>query len=385
MANLKIFLSSTCYDLTVVRSQLRNFLINQGFDPILSEYSDILFDPRLHTHNSCIQEVPNCDMVILIIGSRFGGEAIPEALETIEIDKLKEISKSISFLENGKFSVTQLEVLRAIQARIPIFTFVESGVLHDHLTYEKNKHKDILKDLEFPRIERQETSTYIFEFINFLRLRAENNSLIEFSKLEDIESHLKKQWSGLFQRLLFEQRNKKIEEQRIDYIANQIADIKTAIMTSISNNELKETAKGAIKYRMLIDFLYSISNAVGSSNLFDVLMSNDNWDEILLRFDIVEIISTETESIIRRIILVRSDNTYFKSRLNIGSFNKIKIYWTEFRELSLEVRRAIVDAVLDNSDIHSMMSRVQYVNEEYERSYEKSSSFEDSPVDDIPF
>ena len=386
MANLKVFLSSTCYDLAVVRSQLRNFLINLGYDAILSDYSDVLFDPRIHTHTSCVQEVPNCDMVILIIGSRFGGEAIPEAFKSIEIDKLQDESKGTNFLESEKFSVTQLEVLRAIQSRVPIFTFVESGVFHDHLTYEKNKHSGILNNLIFPRIDKQETATYIFEFINFLRHRVENNSLIEFSKLEDIESHLRKQWSGLFQKLLYEQRNKKIETQRIDYIANQIADIKTAIVTSITNSELKETAKGAIKFRMMIEFIYSLSKESGNSHPYEVLMSNDNWNTILSNFEILDIFSEGNNSITSRVILIRSDLTYFRTRLHLETIRKLEIYWEQFKEMSSEVRKAIINAVIDNSDIR-MVVGVKYVNERYENPSSTNIDFTDSRPsdDDIPF
>jgi hypothetical protein len=50
MAGPKIFVSSTCYDLSMARDQLRNFLIGLGYEPVLSEYSDVLFDPRVHTH-----------------------------------------------------------------------------------------------------------------------------------------------------------------------------------------------------------------------------------------------------------------------------------------------------------------------------------------------
>src|SRR5207248_400752 len=115
MANLKIFVSSTCYDLNVVRSQLRNFLTEFGYEPVMSEYSDILFDPRQHTHTSCVQEVLNCDMVVMIIGSRYGGNAIPKAMELLDIDKVKGDNASRIFVEGkNQLSVTQLEVLRAI-------------------------------------------------------------------------------------------------------------------------------------------------------------------------------------------------------------------------------------------------------------------------------
>lgn len=384
MANLKIFLSSTCYDLGVVRSQLRNFFADLGYEPVLSEYSDVLFDPRQHTHVSCLQEIPNCDIIVLIIGSRYGGRAIPEALEKIDLEKIKEVSASKGFGLDGKFSVTQLEVLNAIQSGIPIFTFVDSGVMHDHLTYEKNKDKPILKEIDFPHVEKQETAIYIFEFINYLRLRAENNSVIEFSKLDDIEEHLKKQWSALFQRLLFEQRNKQGETERIDYIANQIADIKTAIMTSISDSRLKETAKGAIKFRTLVEFIYFLATEARRLSPHEILTSDLEWNEILKIFEIEEIFGESSKAYSSKTILLCRNQTYFRANLPPAIFKRIETDWNMFRQLTNEVRQAIINAVIDNSDI-KFLGRVRYIPERYDfHADNRSSDIEDSD-DDIPF
>src|SRR6185312_14581871 len=98
MPSPKVFVSSTCYDLGMAREQLRSFLVKLGYEPILSEYSDILYDPRTHTHTSCIKEVPNADMVVLLIGSRFGGKAVPEALGTIDMENLVKSSFDVTVL-----------------------------------------------------------------------------------------------------------------------------------------------------------------------------------------------------------------------------------------------------------------------------------------------
>jgi len=363
MANLKVFISSTCYDLGVIRSQLRNFLGTQGFEAVMSDHSDILFDPRVHTHTSCVQEVVNCDMSIVIIGSRFGGRAIPKSVDAVDVDKLKVLSTGQLGNDNNCFSVTQLEVLRSIQEGIPIFTFIDAGVLHDHLTYEKNKHKAILSEIEFPSIEKQDTASYIFEFINFLRLRAENNSIIGFSKLEDIETHLRKQWSGLFQRLLSEQRFRKSEEQRIDYLSSQIADLKTAIVTSISSEDLRETARGAIKFRSMIEFVAALP--VGPADVTALLLSEKSWGDVLEEFDIKDIQQEGSgPRMLGRAILVRSDGTYYRTQASLSLVAKLATRWAEFCQIPQLSRRAIVNAILDNADIRSMPS-VRYVAEQY--------------------
>ena len=42
MPSPKVFVSSTCYDFGMAREQLRAFLLRLGYDPILSEYSDVV-------------------------------------------------------------------------------------------------------------------------------------------------------------------------------------------------------------------------------------------------------------------------------------------------------------------------------------------------------
>ena len=98
MAELRVFVSSTCYDLSVLRSQLRVFIKNMGHEPIMSDYGDVLYDPRIHTHTSCVDEVRNCDVLVLIVGSRFGGKAMAEALSKINFDALKTENNNIAFL-----------------------------------------------------------------------------------------------------------------------------------------------------------------------------------------------------------------------------------------------------------------------------------------------
>lgn len=140
MAELRVFVSSTCYDLSLLRSQLRTFIKSMGYEPIMSDYEDILYDPRIHTHTSCVDEVKNCDVLLLIIGSRFGGEASAEALSKINFEMLKNENNNVELLkENGCLSVTQLEVLKAIESSMPVYTFIDKQVWHDHLLYEKTK------------------------------------------------------------------------------------------------------------------------------------------------------------------------------------------------------------------------------------------------------
>jgi len=216
-------------------------------------------------------------MVVLLIGSRFGGRAVPEALSLLDLENLVNSSFDVTVLrEPEKLSITQLEVLKAIDASVPVFAFVEEKVMHDQLVYQKNK--DLSDKIRFPSIEKPDTAKYIFEFISFLQHRNKGNSVISFCRISDIESHLLKQWGYLFQKLLREQREFTSESRKMFTISEQIEDIKTAIISTIGNSQSREVARGVIKYRRLADFLSGLQFAnyslvTDGTLFFDELLS----------------------------------------------------------------------------------------------------------------
>lgn len=365
MALLKAFVSSTCYDLNIVRSELRAYLQALGHEPVMSDFNDVLFDPRSHTHESCIKEIGNADVVILIIGSRYGGTAIPKAINSLDIDNLKSLSKGNKILESPeKISITQLEILKAIESNIPIFTFIDSRVMHDHLFYEKNKDKGILESLEFPSIDNKESAIYIFEFINFLRLRSKNNSVIEFSKLADIEEYLRKQWSALFQRLLFEQRLVKSESRRLEAFSEELKDIKSLILSSISTGQAKEVGRGVLKYRRLIEFLYLTNH----SDIEKTLMQDISWEILLKTLDIKEIVVLDNNNNRLRpaVFLVKNDGTFYEARYSLAAIQNIASDWNSFRQLAPAVKQEVILALSENFNNEFMGRPLRYRNFQFQ-------------------
>ncbi|MGG7944568.1 DUF4062 domain-containing protein [Klebsiella aerogenes] len=363
MPSPKVFVSSTCYDLGMAREQLRSFLLRIGYDPILSEYSDILYDPRAHTHTSCIQEVPNTDIVVVLIGSRFGGKAIPEALSNVDLENLVKSSFDVTVLnEPEKLSITQLEVLKAIDSAVPVFAFVDEKVMHDHYVYLKNK--ELVEKIKFPSIEKPETAKYIFEFITFLSHRNKGNSIIPFGKIEDIENHLKKQWGSLFQRLLREQREQQVETRKMFTITEQIEDLKTAIISTISNAQSREVARGVIKYRRLADFL----SGINFPDFSVVTEGNISFESLLSFADIVAVreIPNATNSF-GRSALLKSDGTYYEVRFGQEFINRISIDWNSFITLSTDIRHIIFEAI---SDLGKMgPGIVRYKDEPFQKKF----------------
>ena len=193
---VKAFVSSTCMDVKEIRKQLDTYLCDAGIKPVLSDFGDVFYDPALHTHTSCVEEVAKCDMLIFIIGRRFGGLAVPEAYEHMDKEALSTLLDD-SFekaFEQRLFSITQLEVLKAIEMGIPVWTFVEQSVYNDHNTYQKNQDNDTII---YGSIEKSDTAKYIFEFINLIRRRRTGNCIFTFEYAKDIERELTKQFSGI--------------------------------------------------------------------------------------------------------------------------------------------------------------------------------------------
>jgi hypothetical protein len=355
----------------MAREQLRSFLLKLGYDPILSEYSDVLYDPRAHTHSSCIQEVPNADMVVLLIGPRFGGKIIPEALNTVDLENLISSSFDVTVLEEPeKLSITQLEVLKAIDSGVPVFAFVEGKVMHDHFVYQKNK--ELVNQIKFPSLDKPESAKYIFEFINFLTHRNKGNSVIPFTKVEDIENHLKKQWGSLFQKLLREEREQSVESRKIFTITEQIEDLKTAMISTIGNAQNRDVARGVIRYRRLTDFLSAL-------NLPDFsVVSNENctFEHLLEIAGIVEVIDLPNRNSFGRTALIKLDRTYYELRFSQDFINKLSIDWQSYITLTTDVRQVIFDAISDMGKMGPGILRYRDSNfdEEFQDYFDKQNN-----------
>lgn len=198
MANPRVFISSTCYDLSQIRDNLSEFISNYHFEPMLSEKGDVFYHPDFHTHDCCVNEIENCNLFILIIGGRFGG----------------------TYISDTKKSITNAEYEAAKIKNIPVFTFIKREVYEDHRVYQKNKdNKEIIDKIIFPSIENQKFAKDIFEFINQVRLSEVNNGFFSFEYVKEIEFYLKKQWAGMmfeFLNVRSKEKESKIFEKTLD-------------------------------------------------------------------------------------------------------------------------------------------------------------------------
>lgn len=168
----RIFVSSTYYDLKHVREIIRDFIEDLGYEPVLSEFSDIFYRPGDTVQNSCLREISSCDIFVLIVGQRYGSKFPGDSL-----------------------SITHREYIAAQNLSIPIYSFVDLDVLHDYEFHNKNTSSGtckyrVVKDLK------------IFSLIDDIQEASKDNALISFTSIADILQHLKKQWASLFKSFL---------------------------------------------------------------------------------------------------------------------------------------------------------------------------------------
>ncbi|RGE59878.1 MULTISPECIES: DUF4062 domain-containing protein [Eisenbergiella] len=161
-----VFVSSTCYDLKQIRTDIKGFFEEQlKYDILLSEYSTFPLDPNIGTLNNCLRVVDErADIFILVVGCRYG-----------------------SVTETGR-SITNMEYLRAKAKGIPIYAFVDKKILSVLSLWKDNPNADFRSTVDTPKL---------FEFVDSFR---GNDGIwsFGFETAQDIIDTLRTQLGYLF-------------------------------------------------------------------------------------------------------------------------------------------------------------------------------------------
>jgi hypothetical protein len=169
---------------------------------------------------------------------------------------------------------------------------------------------------------------------------------IEFSKLSDIEEYLRKQWSALFKRFLYEQKFTKSESRRLEAFSEELKDIKSLILSGISAGQGKEVGRGVLKYRRLLDFLLCFN----TSNISDILLEDISWDDLVQKIGIKEIKVIEASNRFRPLVyLIMNDGTFYESRFNFILIERLAKEWGYFRQLIIPIKQEIISALAENA------------------------------------
>lgn len=206
MARLRVFVSSTYFDLRHIRSSMEGFIESMGYEPVLFESGDIPFHHDISLAESCYNEVNNSHMLVLIIGGRYGSAAEERKKKTPE----NEITKMYETYN----SVTKKEYETARNKDIPIFIFVEKGVKAEYETFKANRQNSTIKFAHVDNIS-------IFMLLDEILAQQRNNYVKEFDKFEDIVAWLRDQWAGIFADLL----SKKKDSSTLKDMSAQISQL----------------------------------------------------------------------------------------------------------------------------------------------------------------
>jgi len=157
--------SSTYFDLADARATLEKFLEDLGHEPLLHESPGFGVTPGKHSHVACLDQVDNADYVVLIVGGRRGG---------VFVESLR--------------SITSEEYKRAMQRKIPIFTFVKRDVDAASQLYKSNPRGDFSKVVDH---------VGIFDFLDVIKSASQDNWVRQFDTVQDIIDGLRGQFAYL--------------------------------------------------------------------------------------------------------------------------------------------------------------------------------------------
>ena len=304
MATPRVFISSTCYDLKEIRFQIRSFIEDIGYEPVMSDFGDIFYDFNDHVQDSCTSEIEKSNLFVLIIGNNYGSVYHKHDDKKIKVPD----------------SVTLQEFKTALDTGIPKYIFINKFVQYDYDNYEralsKYLHEQFSKK-EIPSNEIEDTRfnfkkdfnatypfpndayKYIFYFIEIIKGLELNNAIYSFESFDNIKNDLRKQWAGLLYNSLKNENTVGIEkihniESKIDKIENYL---KTFTQNETINNKITFNID-QLTHDINIENIHEIKNKLhtvlndittySSNDLFEGSVS-DNRFYTLEKFDKVSI------------------------------------------------------------------------------------------------
>ena len=176
MPSPRVFISSTYVDLADVRSVVEQYFRELLYETVAFERGGIYFDHTQPLDISCYEAVKECDMMILIIGGRYGMPSTKQANPN---------HKNFN-------SVTKTEYLEALSAGIPIFTFIRQSVYNEYFTFinqapnQRKKFRPKFVD-----------NVLVFMLIKEILELKTNNLIIEYDTVPEILKYLKKATADL--------------------------------------------------------------------------------------------------------------------------------------------------------------------------------------------
>ncbi len=263
------FISSTIYDFRDLRSALKFYLEELGYQVYASEYNDFKVASDKHSYDACLKLIEECDYFILLVGSRVGG----------------------FYDDKNKISITRQEYREAYklheQGKLQIISFVRDEVWQLKETRnELAKHIEKIEDLE------KEKKGNVLNFNTKFATNAEliTDFITEIGKNKETRNSLKSgeilptgNWIRQFKNF------KDIIESLRPFIL--IEDLNIKFHKELLKDELLKhslSLHGKFKenpQEILLEF-NKVYEAIPASNSIynDVLISKDVWENFIVTF-----------------------------------------------------------------------------------------------------
>ena len=188
---MKIFLSSTAYDLSDFRALVVDRLEADGHEVLFHESPTFPARIGLHSHDQCLEAIKESDLVICLADKRYGGKYAGTILKPFislkfsVLGSLKSGKRKRFELEYDleKLSITWCEVYIAHSEGIPVVTFARQRTLDEKETRRKNQ---FLSSFSPAYVEKNE----IFDFLDWITQRETNNWVAPFISIVDFEKKL---------------------------------------------------------------------------------------------------------------------------------------------------------------------------------------------------
>jgi hypothetical protein len=251
-----IFISSTIRDLHYLRDGLREAVEDLLYNPIMSDYGEIGYINPSTAAQSCYQTVTQCQVVVLIIGLRYG---------SVGADGL---------------SVTHREFITARDGNIPLITFVDPAVLSYRNVYKANAD-----EVFWSGFSEMDNPKSTFALIKDVESSSAYNGILAYVSVSDAKYKLKRQLAEFFAARL----NDTVQPLRKE-MQEVLAQV-SALRQEMTKGGISDVAKKHLRamrfllddrhadYRKLIELLYgdldrAISAVTGCATFDSVVVSS---------------------------------------------------------------------------------------------------------------
>lgn len=233
-----VFVSSTVQDLHYLRDALRDAILDLAYQPVMSDHGEITYLYSGSAADACYKSVGQCQLVILIVGLRYGASG-------------------------EQLSVTHKEFLSAKDANIPMIAFAEAKAVHFKELFDSDRQAPL-----WGTFAGMDNAKMTFRLIDEIKAAPAFNSLIPFTSAGEAKRILKLQIADFVGQRLTEL----IQPVRND-LQELAAEIRTLRRefnqtTNVPDNVVQESKQYLITTRFLLedkngllrDFLKALGN-----------------------------------------------------------------------------------------------------------------------------